>query len=259
MIKFFRHIRKKLLKEHKVSKYLLYAIGEIVLVVVGILIALNINNWNESKKEAAEEILILKQLHKEFVADSSALSNVIKYVNRKKKYGRFLKNISIQKNTYTPKDSLIFKIFVLCDPSFYEGNTPTYDEIVASGKLGLISSDEVKSRIKVYKQTQEFEKSITISESQKFREQYNDHVYQFFELEIRTYFFNNNIEINLNDLSKYRIDISGFFEDPTTFSHLEKMTGVESKIEWVYEQRRMTRLTKIIKAIETELKQLSDD
>ncbi|MFD2725701.1 DUF6090 family protein [Hyunsoonleella rubra] len=50
MIKFFRKIRQKLLSENKFSKYLLYAIGEIVLVVIGILIALQINDWNEQRK-----------------------------------------------------------------------------------------------------------------------------------------------------------------------------------------------------------------
>jgi len=50
MIKFFRKIRQKLLQENRFSKYLLYAIGEIVLVVIGILIALQINNWNERRK-----------------------------------------------------------------------------------------------------------------------------------------------------------------------------------------------------------------
>tara|TARA_R110001592_G_scaffold107811_2_gene301605 strand:+ start:328 stop:1080 length:753 start_codon:yes stop_codon:yes gene_type:complete len=51
MIKFFRKIRQKMLTENKFSKYLIYAIGEIILVVIGIMIALSINNWNESKKE----------------------------------------------------------------------------------------------------------------------------------------------------------------------------------------------------------------
>ena len=52
MIKFFRKIRQKLLTENKFSKYLIYAIGEIVLVVIGILIALaSINNWNDRKKD----------------------------------------------------------------------------------------------------------------------------------------------------------------------------------------------------------------
>jgi len=50
MINFFRKIRQRLLTENKFSKYLLYGIGEIILVVIGILIALSINNWNEDRK-----------------------------------------------------------------------------------------------------------------------------------------------------------------------------------------------------------------
>lgn len=51
MIKFFRKIRQQLLTENKFSKYFIYAIGEIILVVIGILIALQINNWNENQKQ----------------------------------------------------------------------------------------------------------------------------------------------------------------------------------------------------------------
>jgi sensor domain CHASE-containing protein len=59
MIKYFRKIRKKLLTENKFSKYLLYAIGEIILVVVGILIAVQLNNQNEFRKQKLIEIDIL--------------------------------------------------------------------------------------------------------------------------------------------------------------------------------------------------------
>jgi hypothetical protein len=51
MIRFFRQIRQSLLTENRVSKYLLYALGEILLVVIGILIALQVNNWNEDRKQ----------------------------------------------------------------------------------------------------------------------------------------------------------------------------------------------------------------
>ena len=61
MIKFFRKIRQRLLTENKFSKYLLYAIGEILLVVVGILIALQINNSNESRKIRNQEVHYLKK------------------------------------------------------------------------------------------------------------------------------------------------------------------------------------------------------
>jgi len=62
MIKFFRHIRKSHLMENKTGKYFKYAIGEIILVVIGILIALSINNWNEAKKSKEKERQILTEI-----------------------------------------------------------------------------------------------------------------------------------------------------------------------------------------------------
>lgn len=73
MIQFFRKIRQRLMTENppdqgsragKVSRYLGYALGEIVLVVIGILIALQINNWNEHRKDLQKEQLILQNLQK---------------------------------------------------------------------------------------------------------------------------------------------------------------------------------------------------
>ena len=55
MIKFFRHIRRSLIQKNQMGKYFKYAIGEILLVVIGILIALQINNWNEDRKLKKEE------------------------------------------------------------------------------------------------------------------------------------------------------------------------------------------------------------
>ena len=57
MIKFFRHIRRSLINQNRMGKYFKYAIGEIFLVVFGILIALQINNWNENRKAENNEIV----------------------------------------------------------------------------------------------------------------------------------------------------------------------------------------------------------
>jgi hypothetical protein len=62
MIKFFRKIRQKTLTENKFGKYLTYAIGEIILVVIGILIALAINNWNENRKLKAQELASMQEI-----------------------------------------------------------------------------------------------------------------------------------------------------------------------------------------------------
>ena len=66
MIKFFRKIRQNLLMENKTGKYFKYAIGEIILVVIGILIALQINNWNRNRKIKFQETVYLQDLKNDF-------------------------------------------------------------------------------------------------------------------------------------------------------------------------------------------------
>ena len=66
MIKFFRHIRRQLISENKTGKYFKYAIGEIILVVIGILIALQINNFNNSRQETKIEQAYLLSLQTEY-------------------------------------------------------------------------------------------------------------------------------------------------------------------------------------------------
>src|SRR5210317_1244230 len=78
MIKFFRTIRKSLLMENKTGKYFKYAIGEIILVVIGILIALSINTWNENKKTKSYEVKMLSEIAK-------ALDSDINYFKRASK------------------------------------------------------------------------------------------------------------------------------------------------------------------------------
>ena len=76
MIKFFRHIRQSLIMENKTSKYLKYAIGEIVLVVIGILIALQINNWNESRKANENLIQLFERTQKELLYNIEHIMNI---------------------------------------------------------------------------------------------------------------------------------------------------------------------------------------
>ena len=78
MIKFFRNIRQTLIMENKTSKYLKYAIGEIVLVVVGILIALQINNWNEQRKEDKMGLQFLKGIQSDLEKDIILIDSVLK-------------------------------------------------------------------------------------------------------------------------------------------------------------------------------------
>ena len=79
MFKFFRKIRKKFANENKPLKYLRYAIGEILLVVIGILIALQVNNWNEVHKLKKVEIKILNELKADVAFSIIELDTVVSY------------------------------------------------------------------------------------------------------------------------------------------------------------------------------------
>jgi len=102
VIKFFRRFRQQLLIENKFSKYLLYAIGEIILVVIGILIALSINNWNEARKSSNAEAQALVELLEEFKINYKDLLRVERQKSRAEKnlrnYLDFLNDDSIPKN-----------------------------------------------------------------------------------------------------------------------------------------------------------------
>ncbi|AZQ57844.1 hypothetical protein EJ994_03135 [Maribacter sp. MJ134] len=150
MIKFFRKIRQKLLAENRFSKYLLYAIGEIVLVVIGILIALQINNWNENEKIKAEEKIIIAGLIQNIEDDIKNLIRVKKndsiFIDANRILLSALKNDSIKEN----KPLLKQKIY---DASFSSSFIPsqiTFNQMQFSGKLKYILNDSIKSKIQAY-------------------------------------------------------------------------------------------------------------
>ena len=78
MLKFFRKIRQKLLSQNQVTRYLIYALGEILLVVIGILIALGVNNWNQDRISEQREEKILHGLYLEFNAAAIELEADLK-------------------------------------------------------------------------------------------------------------------------------------------------------------------------------------
>ncbi len=77
MLKFFRRIRRRLIDEGKLKSYLVYAVGEILLVMIGILLALQVNNWNQSSQTKAKEQKMLIALQGEFTHNLNSLHTVI--------------------------------------------------------------------------------------------------------------------------------------------------------------------------------------
>lgn len=146
MIKFFRSIRQNVSSENKLGKYLAYAIGEIILVVIGILIALSINNWNENRIDSIAEHDYLTSLKKEFESNQANLTAVIARNEKNMRYGsRFFDYTGPDKPTIQEEvfDSLIVNSVgneILFKP--YNG---VIEEIISTGKLSLFKNPDIRS------------------------------------------------------------------------------------------------------------------
>ncbi len=161
-MKFFRKIRQNLLSDGKTGQYLKYAIGEIVLVVLGILIALQINNWNQNKQLEKEELDTLKSLHESIRINIDEFEQIRKaqIVRNNSLQEILFKKVSNQPLAYL--DSLII---TNVENHTFDPSTGIYNSIINSGRIELISNDSLKNRIsKLYdsvKDYQEIEDEIT--------------------------------------------------------------------------------------------------
>jgi hypothetical protein len=149
MIKFFRKIRQNLLSEGKTGKYFKYAIGEIVLVVIGILIALSINNWNESRKEAIQEQFILKRLSTDITSDLSQVSNEIDLIDINSEELKFCIDVILKKNEVSIN---VFRdnLKSILNLNSFNQNRTTFDNIISSGQIEYIKNQNLTDSITKY-------------------------------------------------------------------------------------------------------------
>jgi len=125
MLPFFRKIRWRLARENRFLKYARYAIGEILLVVIGILIALQVNNWNEQKKDFERFAKNLKGMRNDLVSDTLSFNNYMDFLEQSSQG----KELLLQQETFDEfsLDSLIVLIQPFTDVN--EFNTKTYEKI----------------------------------------------------------------------------------------------------------------------------------
>ena len=151
MLRFFRKIRFELMEKNKTGKYLKYAIGEIVLVVIGILIALQVNNWNEQRKENKELIQYKSRLIRQFQKDSSNLSSFNKGYGYVKPIFKTLDS-TFRENLKgnVKKDSVIkIPIFITLQSEFLS-ETYALDELKNTGKMSIFKNDSLKDKLTEY-------------------------------------------------------------------------------------------------------------
>ncbi len=143
MINFFRKTRKRLADDNQFLKYSRYAVGEIALVVIGILIALQINNWNKIRLEKIEEIKLLFSLKSEFEGNLQEI-NAIQNLEFKIIEATNAIYNAIDLNKYEDTDRLDSLLsFSFYNPSF-DPKSGSLNNLLSSGKLELISNENLR-------------------------------------------------------------------------------------------------------------------
>ncbi|WP_435624245.1 DUF6090 family protein [Flagellimonas sp.] len=146
MIKFFRKIRQKLISEKKFSQYLLYAVGEIILVVIGILIALQINDYSEQKKERKKEQVLLSNLSKDVALDIQQIeNNTMLSRERLKRLDSLIQLLKSPENL--DEDRFVRQSYEFVFDQYFKSNSGIFDEAVSSGKMSFVQNESLRQDI----------------------------------------------------------------------------------------------------------------
>jgi hypothetical protein len=210
MIKFFRKIRQTLFFEGKNSKYLKYAIGEIILVVIGILIALQINNWNNDRIDSKHETNILREILVNLEKDVVNLNSKIDFNLRREKANR---NVLEHLNLKTPlTDSLKVYYGSLIGRGNFEPITVAYENLKTKG-VEIIKNDSLRIAIselydfKYFYVTEDLRRDYEI-----VRQLHENQIY----LNIKTFIGDSSIYGEPHDLKQ--LQASAYFQEALTQS-----------------------------------------
>ena len=194
MVSFLKRIRKPLVDSEKPRKYLLYAIGEIALVVIGILIALQINNWNEDRKKDALEIEYLIGIKQDLEAD---IPNIER---RRNGIARRVSTLHQIDSTYLPihlqpheisLDSVDIHFVFRRGPSF-RITMGSYNTLVSNSSVGLISNSDLLQSIQALYESR-YPGSLSVYDDIKKREEHIGwkYAYELKNADIQTFFIDN--------------------------------------------------------------------
>ncbi len=151
MLKFFRNIRRRLLRESRFTRYLIYAIGEIILVVIGILIALQVNNWNETRKLNIAEQGYLNSLREDVNKDIQAQDSIITILKNNLKSLKALEEELKKIDTDPNYEKALFSFVGGMGFPDFISNDHTLETLKSSGNIEVISNKNLRRRILDYR------------------------------------------------------------------------------------------------------------
>ena len=190
MIKFFRSIRQRLLTQGKTSKYLTYAIGEIILVVIGILIALQINDWSGTQKLERTNVLLMERMQEELQLNIDRLHYLDTGYHFKGEpfgYTPFMAKLDTGLSYVNEglDDERIS--WMLSKSTFYAGgrynmSNSVYQEILSSGRFYSLGPDSLTNQIQRYYQLIDREEHYADDHNDRVRSAWSECKYGFNEL-----------------------------------------------------------------------------
>ena len=190
MIKLFRHIRQRMLKENKMSKYLLYAIGEIILVVIGILIALQINDWSSQKRLERTNVMLMERMQEELQINIDRLQYLdTGYHFRGEPFGftPFLAKIDtgltyLNEGLNEERMAWIISKTRFFAQGRYNMSASVYKEILSSGRFYSLGSENLTNKIQRYYQLIDREEYYAVNVNENAYSAWNECKYGFNEL-----------------------------------------------------------------------------
>lgn len=151
MLQILRSVRRALVKRGELARYALYAVGEVVLVVVGILIALQVNNWNESRQSERERERILENLRADLVQEMDEFRYFIGLLEERERNTEYVLEILEDPPPEIDTAEAVENIVKVGWILVYEPTLATYNEIQSSGRLSLLDADTLKKRLAEYR------------------------------------------------------------------------------------------------------------
>lgn len=155
MLTFFRNLRRQLFAEKKFNAYFGYAIGEILLIVIGILIALQINNWNTERVNRKQELKIYQNIKIQIGEDLNELHKVIDFnnslLNQYEKASRY-----ILTNNRNAIDTLAYIAMNLSQFSDFHRSANIYETLINSGDIKLLKNDSILHNLQRLEMTYNF-------------------------------------------------------------------------------------------------------
>ena len=250
MLKIFRQLRKGMINNNKATRYLLYAIGEIALVVIGILIALQVNTWNENRQRVELETKILKEIHSNLVLDLDELSSDADFMDLINEACLDIQNYLETNGNVS--DSLFTTLTVLRVTPHFDPVKSGYGLLQSKG-VEVISNDSLRNKI-----------SVLYEQAYPYYRRYEEERLRFHALHIEPIlleYFTMKFESNSGDMGEFLLSTEDYrkLRDDNSFPKLLSAIAFENTLVQDRARRTQRSILALLEHIDNELKIRLDD